>query len=111
MSALPDPPPSDDDLLSPAQVARDTGMSVNTIKRWIADGTLTGVRLGPRVLRVRRGDLRAIERPARPTTGVAFPRRFTEADLTPEQRDVILNVLRPVYRQMIAEQTTTGGFA
>lgn len=99
---------NDDDLLSTAEASRLTGMSDSTIKRWITDGTLPGIRLGPRVLRVRRGDLRTIARPARP---VVVHSRRTEADLTPEQRDVILNVLRPVYRRMLAEQaaSTTGG--
>lgn len=43
--------------------AEFTGTSVKTIRRRISDGTLTGYRFGPRVLRV---DLRELERTLRP---------------------------------------------
>ncbi len=51
------------DLISLAQAEPLVGVSYWTLRRWIADGRLTGFRLGPRLLRVSRSDVLALARP------------------------------------------------
>ena len=38
--------------VSTAEVAHRTGVHPRTVRRWIAEGTITGYRIGPRLLRV-----------------------------------------------------------
>ena len=50
------------------QVAAEIlGVSVDTVRRRIADGSLPAERIGPRLLRVRRADVEALLAPV-PTT-------------------------------------------
>ncbi|WP_166390344.1 helix-turn-helix transcriptional regulator [Nocardioides ochotonae] len=49
--------------ISLREAAAELGVSVDTIRRRIADGTLPAERIGPRLLRVRRSDVEAIARP------------------------------------------------
>ncbi|GAA1833311.1 helix-turn-helix domain-containing protein [Agromyces salentinus] len=51
------------ELLTVREVAARTGKHPETIKRWIRDGHLLAVRLGPRDLRVRASDLAAAVKP------------------------------------------------
>lgn len=51
--------------LTEAAVAAEAGVTVRTVKTWIADGVLAAHYIGPRVVRVHRDDLRAAFRPAR----------------------------------------------
>jgi excisionase family DNA binding protein len=44
-------------LLAISQVAEETGLSTKTIRRRLADGTLRGVRIGPRAIRVERDSI------------------------------------------------------
>lgn len=48
-----------------AEAARQLKVSVSTIWRWINAGSLTAYRVGPRRIRITRGDLAALIRPAR----------------------------------------------
>jgi excisionase family DNA binding protein len=48
-----------DELLTPRQVADELGVTPRTVQRWIADGRLTGVRVGSRV-RIARGSLGSV---------------------------------------------------
>lgn len=50
------PSPRFDDL-SPAQAAELVGVSTDTIRRRIADGTLPARRFGPRLIKISREDL------------------------------------------------------
>jgi len=50
-------------LISLQQAAGDLGVSVKTIRRWIANGTLPAERVGPRLLRVNRADVEALSTP------------------------------------------------
>lgn len=53
------------------QVAADyADVSVKTIRRWISRGTLTGYRIGPKLIRVDLNELDALLRPI-PTVGTA----------------------------------------
>jgi len=63
------PPPSRK-LVSQAAAAAYIGCHVRTIRRRIADGSLTGYRMGPRLIRVDLHELDAIMRPM-PTAGSA----------------------------------------
>lgn len=45
------------DLLTYTDAARLAGVSRRTIERWVHDGQLDPVRLGPRTVRIRRGDI------------------------------------------------------
>jgi excisionase family DNA binding protein len=45
------------DLLAISQVAEATGLSTKTIRRRLADGTLRGVRIGPRAIRIERDSI------------------------------------------------------
>lgn len=53
-----------------ADAARYTSLCERTIRRRIADGTLTGYRIGPRAIRVDLNELDAALRPI-PTAGTA----------------------------------------
>jgi len=45
------------------EAAHHYTVSQRTVRRWIADGRLTAVRVGPRLIRVRLDDLDAMVRP------------------------------------------------
>ena len=66
-------------LGSIADAAEFAGVNPKTIRRRIADGTLNGYRMGPRLIRVDLNELDALLRPI-PTAGdVALPRgRYVE---------------------------------
>jgi excisionase family DNA binding protein len=57
-------------LVSIGQAAELTAVSTKTIRRRIADGSLTAYRMGPRLIRVDLAELDALLRPI-PTTGGA----------------------------------------
>lgn len=42
-------------------VAEHFGVSVRTVRRWVADGYLKPVRVGPRLIRFRPEDIEALE--------------------------------------------------
>ena len=50
-------------MLSIAGAAAEYGVSTKTIRRRVADGTITGYRFGPRLIRVRADELEALLRP------------------------------------------------
>nr|WP_237211713.1 helix-turn-helix domain-containing protein [Rhodococcus ruber] len=50
-------------LVSVAQAAEELGVCGRTIRNRISDGTITGYRLGPRLLRVDLDELDALLRP------------------------------------------------
>ncbi|ADL71294.1 hypothetical protein SEA_MORROW_35 [Mycobacterium phage Morrow] len=45
------------------QTADYLGVSVKTVRRYIADGRLKAIRLGPRLIRVERDSVEALMRP------------------------------------------------
>jgi excisionase family DNA binding protein len=47
-------------LVTLADAAEELGVSVRTVRRWIGYGYLDGFRAGPRVVRVRAGDVNAL---------------------------------------------------
>lgn len=50
--------------LSSIQVAADTyDVSTRTVRRWIADGRITGYRVGPRLIKVDLDEMAAIMQP------------------------------------------------
>lgn len=55
-------------LVSPSKAAEYVGCHPRTIRRRIADGTLSGYRMGPRLIRVDLDELDSIFRPI-PTAG------------------------------------------
>lgn len=57
---------ADTDLLTTAEAANLLNVSPVTISRWVKQGRLTAYRIGPRVVRIRRGDLEALLHPASP---------------------------------------------
>ncbi len=63
---------SSDELLTVAAVARYLGVTPHTVYRWIAQGRLRATRYSPKVIRVRRTDVAALNRPA--AAGVAETR-------------------------------------
>ena len=46
------------DVLSPDEVAQLLRVSSQTVLRWVQDGQLAVITLGPRLRRIRKGDLR-----------------------------------------------------
>jgi len=50
-------------LLTTQQAADHLGASTRTVRRYIAEGRLTGYRLGPRLVRVDHDELEALLRP------------------------------------------------
>lgn len=51
------------DWLSPNAAAEYAGVSVRTVRRWIATGQLPGHRAGRRLIRIKRAELDAMLRP------------------------------------------------
>lgn len=51
------------DLFSPAEAAAYKGVNESTIRRWIYKGLLPAERVGPRLLRIKRADLDAMNQP------------------------------------------------
>jgi len=49
--------------ISLQEAAIELGVSVDTIRRRIADGSLPAVRVGPRLLRVNKADVFAMSKP------------------------------------------------
>ena len=56
-------PPREPLGASVQEAAHHYTVSQRTVRRWIADGRLTAVRVGPRLIRVRLDDLDAMVRP------------------------------------------------
>lgn len=54
-------------LVTPEQAARELDVSATTVRRWLAEGRLEGVRVGGR-LRLEREALHRVVRPARERT-------------------------------------------
>lgn len=52
-------PPESSDLLTAAEVADLCRVTKTTVFRWVADGDLTAIRLGKKVVRFRRTDIDA----------------------------------------------------
>jgi excisionase family DNA binding protein len=50
---------TNDKILSPAQVAAEIGVHIDTVREWIRSGKLPAARLGYRTIRIRREDLDA----------------------------------------------------
>jgi excisionase family DNA binding protein len=48
-------------LLSTKEVSERLGVCTLTVRRWTKKGTLTAVRVGPRLLRYRLADIKKIE--------------------------------------------------
>lgn len=46
-----------DELLTIAQVAEHLGITYRTATRWIAEGRIPAVRIGPRTRRIKRSEL------------------------------------------------------
>jgi excisionase family DNA binding protein len=69
------------------------GVSEKTLRRYIAEGKITGYRLGPRLIRV---DVDEVEALLKPIPAEVI-RREAEADppLTAEQRSRLAALLRP----------------
>ena len=53
----------DADMLTTAEVADLCRVSNSTVTRWLADGRLPGVKVGPRTFRFRRSDVEALLTP------------------------------------------------
>lgn len=59
------------DWLTLEQAAEHLGVCERTIRRYVADGRLTGYRLGPRLLRFDGGEVDALARPVPTARGAA----------------------------------------
>lgn len=44
-------------MISVAEAARRAGVHPRTMRRWVAEGKITGYRIGPRLLRVNPADV------------------------------------------------------
>ncbi len=58
------PEVASDDLLTTKEVAAKARVSTVTVTRWMHDGTLAGIKVGPRTFRFRRSDVEALLAPA-----------------------------------------------
>lgn len=56
--------------ISTTEAAELIGVSPRTIRHYIAQGTLTGYRIGPRILRVSRAEVEALLEPIPTAAGV-----------------------------------------
>ena len=59
-------PPANKRELTIQDVASELGITPRTVRNWIRNGTLPARRIGPRLVRIRRDDLVALDRPIRP---------------------------------------------
>ena len=59
------------DWITITQASRRLGICEKTCRRWIADGTLVGFRIGPRMIRLRADQVDAIARPVPNARSVA----------------------------------------
>ena len=80
------------DELTPREVAQELGVTVRTVQRWIANGRLSGSRVGGR-MRVPRAALREVS--GRPTAGAA---RAIGAVLIANRGEIAERVARTVHR-------------
>lgn len=64
---------TDDEYLSPAQVAEQLQVTTVTVRRWIASGELPAAKAGPRKWRIRRADVSQMLTPraGRPRADIA----------------------------------------
>ncbi len=76
------------DLLTVAQVCRAYGVSRTTLWRWIRDGRLAADRLGPRSLRIRRGDVERLLVPVGETPAVAREQLAAIREIERLQREI-----------------------
>ena len=66
--------PSPDDLLTIAEAAELLSVSAVTVSRWRRQGRLPTLKVGPRAVRIRRGDLALLARPYRgPASSLTVP--------------------------------------
>jgi excisionase family DNA binding protein len=71
--------------MTPADAAREVGLTPHAIRAWIARGELPAERTGPRRLRIRRSDLAQVLRAVRQSSGL--PRSDAgQADVSVLQR-------------------------
>jgi excisionase family DNA binding protein len=54
------PEPPEEEPYTPKEAARLLRVNAATIRRWVADGRLRGVRAGPRLIRIPRAGVRNI---------------------------------------------------
>lgn len=57
------PVPDADDLLTTTEVAEKYRVNRATVVRWLNNGQLTGIKVGPRTYRYRRADVEALLQP------------------------------------------------
>ncbi len=75
--------------LTIAEAADASSVTPKTVRRWIAAGLLPAVRLGPRVVRIREGELSALGQPLTVARVTALPRAFR---LTAAERLILLTL-------------------
>jgi excisionase family DNA binding protein len=71
--------------MTPAEAAREVGLTPHAIRAWIARGELPAERTGPRRLRIRRSDLEQLLRAVRQSHGPARS-EAEQADISVLQR-------------------------
>lgn len=90
------------EYVSLSEAAELLGVSKPTVSRWIRDGHLPAQRIGPRTLRIRRGDLRRAERPARRRGRLYDGYVYIQGDGV-DQEEVIRELAR-LRAEMLAER-------
>jgi len=74
----------EDELLTIAETARLLKVSPITIQRWLKVGRLAGVRVGPKAVRIRRGDIAQVMTPTAPRPArSAFDVPSTDLEIRP----------------------------
>jgi excisionase family DNA binding protein len=91
-------PVEDRDYFTPAEAARELDVSVSTIWRWIESSKLRAYRVGARSIRIPKGTLAEVVRPARSgDLEVRFPVKGTlevQFPLDPSRRGKFLELAR-----------------
>src|SRR5262245_26712245 len=105
-------PVGDEPFYSIAEAAIVLGVSPSTVWRWIDAGRLPAYRVGPRSIRIRRGDLHATIQPAREAQEVRpIPtERFTPVRPSPEElarrQALVREILEKRQERVISPLTT-----
>lgn len=75
-------------LLSPEQVAEQLGVTPNTVRTWLRDGSLKGIKLGKKIWRIKESELLDfINRETKIESGVVKSRgEFSDEDIKSVRR-------------------------
>jgi len=107
------PAAQDEPFYSVAEAALVLGVSPSTVWRWIDAGKLPAYRVGPKNIRIRRGDLHATVRPARTGAEEVSTMATEQLDRTPPtaaelaRRHALVQEILELRKQLVISPLTS----